>query len=384
MRLVLVDPEPPNPNGGGIRTYYQLLLKILNAKHIPCKIYTHNPQAYSGENAFIIQRAPFLNRPFRGFIYRCFPTANIFFEHSNWLRAELENHHTRDTVYEFADFLGYGFFAIRKKNLRARINLRIHTPHFLVTTEKTGLLNSVEKLFNNFRENYCLKHAEHISAPSKEFVFEKLPQLKNWKYLPNPVPEIFSKSNSLAKFENQKINFLYLGRIEIRKGVLPMLKAFINFSKRNSHATLTLIGSKAPDTYCEQLDALVNSQSKELKSRIKFEPHDPKSNKSELFNRFEFLIVPSLWENSPYVYFEGMAAGLICIGSATGQMKVVAQATGAPLVNPGVEKEWEEQFAKLENLNRQPIIESQFNYLSEQQGKIPTATENYFLEIISK
>jgi glycosyltransferase involved in cell wall biosynthesis len=134
--------------------------------------------------------------------------------------------------------------------------------------------------------------------------------------------------------------FLYLGRVEPRKGVLPLVRAFARMAGDRPFASLTLAGPIGDEAYAGAVTEAIAAQPRAVRDRIAWEPPCAPADLPALFARHTALVVPSLWENSPYVYFEGMAAGLVCIGSATGEMKAIARATGAPSPIPGDEESW--------------------------------------------
>ncbi len=383
MEVVFIDPEPPDAAGGGIRTYLILAIGIcLEAGH-GARVYTHNPQAYPHGSAFPIGRKPWLRRPFRGLAYRWLYRENVLWEQAYWLSGELRSGDRPDRVYEFADFLGYGFFALRNRPLRERILVRIHTPDFLVRSGPPAkAIDRLAAKLGSWRERDALRRARRITAPSAEFMREKLPWLTGWEHIPNPLPgdchdslaEVtalirvtenpppahpsrlpqddsdwkaadpdpaeIAERNAPRPTRIRPHRFLYLGRIEERKGVSVLVRAFIRLAQEQPYATLTLVGSASPGAYSESVRNLIESLPAPLHFRIRWEPPCPAEARAALFRRFSVLVAPSLWENSPYVYFEGMAAGLACIGSATGEMKAVAAITGALSPRPGDEDSW--------------------------------------------
>jgi glycosyltransferase involved in cell wall biosynthesis len=100
-----------------------------------------------------------------------------------------------------------------------------------------------------------------------------------------------------------------------------------------------------------------------------------------LFARFQALVVPSIWENSPYVYFEGMAAGLLCIGSATGEMKAVAHITGGPSVRPGDMDEWVLALQAATTQSSQDILLAQYAYLRTRRQNTLKRLVAYYAEV---
>jgi glycosyltransferase involved in cell wall biosynthesis len=409
MEVVFIDPEPPDAAGGGIRTYIRLALKICREAGHASRVYTHNTPAYPGEAAFPIGRKPWLRRPIRGLAYRLGYAQNVLWEHAYWLNAELEAEDSPDRVYEFADFLGYGFFALRNPALKDRTVLRVHTPDFLVADRRTG--KPAERLaarLGVWREMDCLRRARRITVPSARFMEEKLPWLKGWEHIPNPLPpagedaalptEVPDKVPETSKVppegdsgwtaagvdpaETAERNaprptridpdrFLYLGRVEERKGVLVLIKAFIRLASERPYAFLTLVGGAPQGPYAAAIKYLIESQPPSIRPRIQWEPPCSPEGRPALFRRFSALVAPSLWENSPYVYFEGMAAGLACIGSATGEMKAVAEITGALSPNPGDEEDWLNALRAHCSGAAKAALPAQAAYLLERRGAVP-------------
>lgn len=403
MEVVFIDPEPPGAAGGGIRTYLRLALGLCRESGIPARIYTHNPLAYAGAAgpdgqrapggapALPIGRLPWPPRPFRGLAYRLAYPEAVLWEQARWLGRELAARDKPGCVYEFADYLGYGFFALRDPRLRPRCQVRVHTPAFLIPLARDSRRAQLADRLTAWRERYCLVSAPLLAAPSAEFVREKLPWLRNWRHVPNllppdppravssplrqaraehsdrqraaeaaavpgPPPESGDGAWSAAPPEPGSLaqaardasrpdrilatRFLYLGRVEPRKGVLVLVRAFARMAAERPFASLTLAGAVGDGGYADAVRSAIAEQPPHVRARIAWEPACPPAALPELFARHTALAVPSLWENSPYAYFEGMAAGLACIGSATGEMKAIARATGALSPLPGDEESW--------------------------------------------
>jgi glycosyltransferase involved in cell wall biosynthesis len=423
MEVVFIDSEPQDAAGGGIRTYIRLAMRACREAGHSARVYTHNPGAYPGETVTPIGRRPWLRRPFRGAAYRILYHENVLWEHAYWLNAELEAGDFPERVYEFCDFLGYGFFALRNKALRGRTLVRVHTPAFLVPVPAGSRLTRLSARLGAWREKDCMLRARNLTVPSAEFVKEKLPWLRNWAHVPNPMPpesetgEIpvrdaagpiqgasdryrppaaqaapipdasigagsgwapapedpaeTAERNAPRPTRIEPDRFLYLGRLEERKGVLVLVRAFARLAAERPYAYLTLVGGTATGPYAAAVRYLVESQPPPIRARIMFEGPCPPEKRSELFSRFTALVAPSLWENSPYVYFEAMSSGLSCIGSATGEMKAVAAVTGALTAIPGDEDDLLRALRAHCSGDDRGALAAQAAYLRERRGSIP-------------
>jgi glycosyltransferase involved in cell wall biosynthesis len=165
--------------------------------------------------------------------------------------------------------------------------------------------------------------------------------------------------------------FLYLGRVEERKGVLVLVRAFLRLAAEHPHATLTLVGGASTGPYSAAVRYLIESLPPALRNRVIWESPCTPEQRPALFSRFTALAAPSLWENSPYVYFEAMTAGLSCLGSATGEMKAVAAVTGGLTAKPGDEDDWLRILrAHCEGADAS-VPEAQWAYLAEQRASVP-------------
>jgi glycosyltransferase involved in cell wall biosynthesis len=258
---------------------------------------------------------------------------------------------------------------LRNRRLRDRCLVRVHTPNFLVADRPSAMLERLAWRLAAWRERDGLKRARHLTAPSAEFVREKLPWLRGWTHVPNPLPPDPAPAD-MAKPGIEPHRFLYLGRVEERKGVLVLVRAFMRLAAEKPYATLTLVGSPAAGPYSAAVRYLIESLPPALRRRVSWESPCTPEQRPALFRRFTALAAPSLWENSPYVYFEAMCAGLPCLGSATGEMKAVAAATGALTAKPGDEADWLRILrAHCEGADA-AVPKAQSAYLAEQRASI--------------
>lgn len=391
MEVVFIDSEPPGPFGGGIRTYIRHALDICAGAGAETRVYTHSPEAYAGTGAVVlaIGRKPWLASPWRPLLYRLAYHDNALWEHSRWLRDELEAKDAPGTVYEFCDFQGYAWHSLRSPRLRRRCTVRVHTPAWLTQPRPRGLRGRAAAALLAYRERDCLMGRVQVTLPSAVFASERLPWLKGGLHLPNPPPpgpapsrrapaEAHGPASGGGRTDTGGSGgprFLYLGRIEARKGVLTLLAGFLRLAKEDPAPTLTLAGSDV-QPYAGKVRALLEACPPELRARVAWEGPCPSGKRDDLLSRCDVLAVPSLWENSPYVYFEGMAAGLLCVGSATGEMKAAVEETDGLLGRPGDPEDWTRTLAEAAAVWRDPArraasLAAQDAYLETRRREVP-------------
>ncbi|MBU1147832.1 MAG: glycosyltransferase family 4 protein [Candidatus Omnitrophica bacterium] len=112
--------------------------------------------------------------------------------------------------------------------------------------------------------------------------------------------DIFKPLDSIKKEENK---LLYIGRFEPRKNILNVLKAI-----KDTPYSLDIIG------YGEEKDSLEDFV-RDNRLNVSFLNIVPNSRLPEIINRYNALILPSLYENSPKVVIEAMACGIPVIGA---------------------------------------------------------------------
>lgn len=386
MEVVFIDSEPGGPSGGGIRTYLRLALEVCRGAGIATRVYSHAPEAYPGHDAFPIGRRPWLPRPWRGLAYRILYHDNVLWEHARWLRDELEAKDAPGTVYEFCDFQGYAYFALRSPILRPRTVVRVHTPAYLTAPAPRGWKARLASASLAYRERDTLMGRGLITLPSAAFAAERLPWIRGGLHLPNPLPPPSpAGGDPPAAARTAGPHILYLGRIEARKGVLTLLAGFLRLAKEDSGATLTLVGADV-QPYADKVRSLLESIPPALRARVKWEAPCPPEKRDALLGRFDILAVPSLWENSPYTFFEGAAAGLVCAGSATGEMKEALQAIDGLIAVPGDPEDWTRVLAEAASICRDPdrkaaLIASQTRYLDARRGDIPGRMLEFYREV---
>lgn len=125
------------------------------------------------------------------------------------------------------------------------------------------------------------------------------------------------------KINGHRISLLYAGSLVEHKGIHTVIEAIAHLvgNKAEQQINFTVVGSGHP-AYEEFLYTLVRQYN--LSTYVQFEKKIPRSQMPELFNRFDILVFPSIWEE-PFsrVILEAMASGLVVIGTDTGGTKEI-------------------------------------------------------------
>lgn len=236
-----------------------------------------------------------------------------------WRKAE--EIHSRDPidVIECQDWLGIGYKIVQ--NMRVPFVTRLHTPLFVV--EKISNNQRIYRLSEKIKqyEKAQMQKSTALSSPCMDMarIVNKETGLSS-TIIPNPIDvEDFSIEYDFHRPElvgNRKY-FLYLGRLEYRKGVLVLAEAFNEIRKKYPEYVLVMCGK----------DTIYKKQS--IKKMIKticpnsddclfFVDHVDGEEKKAYIHNAELIIQPSLWENFSYVTLETMALAKSVLATKSG------------------------------------------------------------------
>ena len=122
---------------------------------------------------------------------------------------------------------------------------------------------------------------------------------------------------------NGALNFLYVGRLERRKGVQNLIRSFTGLARDDW--TLTLVGG---DTSTAPLGVSMRGQLALMadgEERIRFEDVAAAERVRELMDATDVVVVPSLWECWPNVALEALGRSTPVLATPTGGLVELVQ-----------------------------------------------------------
>jgi glycosyltransferase involved in cell wall biosynthesis len=199
----------------------------------------------------------------------------------------------------------------------------------------------------------------------------------------------FIKHGPAGGYNTKKpTKLLYVGRISPEKGVDTAIEAMALLKDQYPNLTLSLLGSTNNNSELEKLHALVDRLL--LSEQVYFLGPVPYSEVPRIMGQHHILVVPSIWpEPFGRVVLEGMAAGMVVIGTGQGGMRVALkdQVTGLTF-SPRDAKKLSEQIAlilenssmgeKLSETARQ-MVHDKFT-----EESMVNAYENHLKSILSR
>jgi glycosyltransferase involved in cell wall biosynthesis len=165
------------------------------------------------------------------------------------------------------------------------------------------------------------KHSICVSTATRNILLEAGIPIANARVIHTGLdasPYLSVQNNHHTIRYGQKLNLLYAGRLSAEKGVDTAIKALekLVISQNQVSISLSIVGSGSADyeTYLRHLVAQAG-----LNDYVKFHGHVPAKEMPELLQRFDVLLIPSIWpEPFARVVLEGMISGLVVVATPTG------------------------------------------------------------------
>lgn len=241
-------------------------------------------------------------------------------------------------LIEFPDFMGEGLVTIQARRghdpiLRdTQVCVRLHTSAEMCSVLNGHLDVSFQAKMVIAAERQALRHADRLIAPAAgvretyaRFYSDESRSLATTTVIP---PLVSAGSEPLAEPPDCKeVRFLYLGRLERRKGVQQLVRAFTALRRENWR--LTLVGG---DTRTAPLGASMRA-TLELATaghpRVAFLEEVQRDQVGDLIDAHHVAVLPSLWECWPSVALEALARNRPVLATRTGGMPEILNADGA-------------------------------------------------------
>lgn len=226
---------------------------------------------------------------------------------------------------------GFWYYLLRR---RPPLVIKLHTPETLAfkldhtpQTLDFRLLKALEAFWISRATQRTGISQEVVDLASRHFSMK----LGGVPLLPNPIDIELFRPSSHPDTDNH-FNILYVGRLEFRKGVHILIRAFAYLQTRIPDATLTFIGGDCgmKGYLLKRRAGLKNPGSVTLIDQV------PRESLVEQYQKSTLCVVPSIWENYPYVCLEAMSCGKPVVASNIGGLKsMIKHGHSGWLVAPG-------------------------------------------------
>lgn len=323
MNICLVSREyPPDTAFGGIATYSVDTARLLQTGGHTVIVISQSltPSHVTNMNDIQVHKIR-IPRPFDSY-YRL--PIFIFAYNFMILREVLRLHrkHPFDII-DVPDHLAEGLFTLFFPDVP--VVTRLHTPYSLLVD--MGLNNYTKGLsyyLIKYFEKTALRRSNALYAPTMDLIrrCDELFDLGNIPY------EVFGYPLDLELFSPKPLEtsspprrILFLGRLEQRKGIETIARAFPGVFSQYPDASFTIVGNDTPNIQGFSSGREYLNKQFELSKcigSVNFLNAVPLEELPDLFRSHDIVWVPSLYDNFPLICLEAMACGKAVVVSDAG------------------------------------------------------------------
>ncbi|HEY9798909.1 MAG TPA: glycosyltransferase [Leptolyngbyaceae cyanobacterium] len=236
--------------------------------------------------------------------------------------------HGKPDVIESEDFSGIGYFLIQRKLLGCPelqgvpIVLTLHSCQYMLYPADKMPSYQLSDYWVGRMEKFCTLAADGIIAPTRYIAKEATDALGNnldIEIIPLPAPKSLLDETNYPKSNPTPGDVVYFGRLEVRKGVIPLFEACSHLWDAGVNFKLTAIGG---DTWyhlqgCHVKEYLSEKYAKYINDgRLSILPPIKQAELYERISKAWCVVIPSLWENFPNTCVESMLLGKVILASS--------------------------------------------------------------------
>ena len=242
-------------------------------------------------------------------------------------------------IIESEDYSGIAYFLLQKKLLGCPelqgvpIVLNLHSPQYLLYPADKMPSYHLYDYWVGRMEKFCILAADGIFAPT-QYIAQQVKRTLNpdldIEIIPLPAPQKLLHQEQLPLSSPTPGDIVYFGRLEVRKGIIPLLEACSQLWDIGINFQLTAIGG---DTWyhlqgcymkaylTEKYHQYINSGKLIISSPL------PQAQLYERVKKAWCVVLPSLWENFPNACLESMLLSkAILASSAVGHVEMLQTA----------------------------------------------------------
>ncbi len=342
MNICFVESGYPSKGfGGGAGTYVQLTAKELvrrGHKAFVISKYLDGEPEESMDGGVVIRRARikgwhwyFTKVPIIGrTLARFFKIVESSLAVNSQIKR-LHKEHELDMVEfpETANFL----YPIQ---IKLPYIIHLHGSDFTVKKYCKEEIHLEDRL-QRWLEGILTKRADLITAPSKFLKEEIVREFKIDSSRISVIPYPINREllTSPIRFNEDARDVYYAGRLEKRKGVDVLLKSIPLVVESAPETRFWFFGSFSQEISLEKLKTYLKKNGVEKNVRI--HPHIPRTELLNVARDLDICVLPTIFDNSPYVIYEAMALGkaIVSTRSPGGIPELIDDGKDGVLVRPG-------------------------------------------------
>jgi len=243
------------------------------------------------------------------------------------------------------------FFKLLSGLGKCKILVKLHTGTYL-TLKLNNLPMRLRDRIVIFMERSTVRRAHHVVSPSQALI--ELNREDDGYLFKGQAATVLRNAINFERFQQlpniqqkspYKNYILYVGRIEIRKGVETIFKIIPSIIDKYPDVNFVFIGGD-----CGLKDSYLKSLPDKYRNNNVFLDHINRDELPLFYKNALLCVFPSRWENFPYTCLEAMACGAAVIGSKSGGMaEMIEEDISGLLVSPDKPDELQEKICLLLN-----------------------------------
>lgn len=312
--------------------------------------------------------------------------------------------HGQPDVIESEDFSGLAYFLIQKKLIGCPelagvpIVLTLHSSQYMLYPANQMPSYRLADYWVGRMEKFCTLAADGIIAPTQYIADQAIAALVSdleIRIIPLPTTPSLRFPEQLSPTQPTPGDIVYFGRLEVRKGILPLVAACSRLWDAGADFRLTAIGG---DTWYHLQGCSIRTYLRQrYRSYIEAGQFvlSPPMSHPQLYQRVAkawCVVLPSLWENFPNTCLESMLLGKLILASAgVGHVEMLRTSVGeAGIVFDWAERgDFEHQLKHILDLSPDDVVAAgqqarDLILKLTEPAQLLTQRLNYFEELIER
>jgi glycogen(starch) synthase len=271
-----------------------------------------------------------------------------------------------------------GFIRLRKD---IKTVIRLHGERYTFAKFTPPGHIPVDVRISRYLQRRSFLNADKLTAPSRAHANEISSELK-WKYLPikvipNPVTML---SAERVRRDPLRPIFLFVGRLQLSKGILDLLRAIPLIASKIPGAHFVIAGNEHPSVKREEIGS--NIKELGIESSVEFHGHVDIRKLGALYVQASAVVLPSYYESFGYVPLEALMRGIPVVAYDAGAVRdVIRNGENGFLVPAGDIAALAEACVKAITMGAIPADRSEISKYSKEYvcSETIAAYENLFL-----
>jgi glycosyltransferase involved in cell wall biosynthesis/LmbE family N-acetylglucosaminyl deacetylase len=206
-----------------------------------------------------------------------------------------------------------GAYYLPRLRHKMKTVIRLHGETYTFLKYTTPAYIPIDVRLSRYLQRKSLLYSHQLTSPSDAHADEIRLELRaldlSIKVVPNPfpIPEKISLEQRVPKDSNHPL-FLFVGRLERRKGLIPLLKAIPGISKKIPNAKFVFAGNKHSSIPWDEVESLIDTL--DIRKSVVFLGHVGSVEMKALYMKASAVVIPSYYETFGYVYLEAIFHGV--------------------------------------------------------------------------